>query len=143
MQSPPSYRFGNTVIDAAERRVEVGGRPARLGGRAFVLLLARVERRDRVVSKNELLDIVWPKLVVEENNLQVQVGALRKLLGPHAIATIPGRGYRFAQPLPASRGSRKSVVRHAVRPLRRAVPSRFLRRVAVPFNFIASARLPA
>ena len=62
------------------------------------MLLALVERRDRVVPKNELLDLVWPKLVVEENNLQVQV-ALRKLLGPHAIATIPGRGYRFALPL--------------------------------------------
>ncbi len=99
MESSPRYRFGNTVIDAALRHVEVDGRPAKLGARAFDLLLALVERRDRVVSKNELLDIVWPKLVVEENNLQVQVGALRKLLGPHAIATIPGRGYRFAQPL--------------------------------------------
>ncbi len=99
MQTPRSFRFGDTVIDAAERHVKVGGRPAKLGARAFDLLLALVERRDRVVAKNELLDIVWPKLVVEENNLQVQVGALRKLLGPHAIATIPGRGYRFAQPL--------------------------------------------
>jgi len=99
MQTPPHYRFGDVVIDAAERRVDIGGRPAKLGARAFDLLLALVERRDRVVSKNELLDIVWPKLVVEENNLQVQVAALRKLLGPHAIATIPGRGYRFAHPL--------------------------------------------
>ena len=39
---------------------------------------------------------MWPGLVVEENNLVVQVSALRKLLGPQAIATIPGRGYRFA-----------------------------------------------
>jgi predicted ATPase len=42
-----------------------------------------------------LLDLVWPGLVVEENNLQVQVGTLRKLLGAGAIATLPGRGYRF------------------------------------------------
>ena len=41
------------------------------------------------------MDVVWPKLVVEENNLQVQVLALRKLLGPAAIATVPGRGYRL------------------------------------------------
>jgi len=99
MQKPLHFQFGDFVIDAAERHVKVGGRPAKLGARAFDLLLALVERRDRVVSKNELLDIVWPKLVVEENNLQVQVGTLRKLLGPHAIATIPGRGYRFALPL--------------------------------------------
>ena len=41
------------------------------------------------------MDLVWPGLVVEENNLQVQISALRKLLGSSAIATIPGRGYRF------------------------------------------------
>ncbi len=48
------------------------------------------------VGKAELLDLVWPGLVVEENNLQVQISALRKVLGPAAIATVPGRGYRFA-----------------------------------------------
>ncbi|MGH8797592.1 MAG: ATP-binding protein, partial [Caldimonas sp.] len=52
-----------------------------------------------LVTKNELLDLVWPGLVVEENNLQVQISSLRKLLGPQAIATIPGRGYRFTAAL--------------------------------------------
>jgi len=99
MQTAPRYRFGDTVIDTAERRVDVGGRPAKLGARAFDVLLALVERRDRVVPKNELLDIVWPGLVVEENNLQVQIATLRKLFGPQSIATIPGRGYKFAQAL--------------------------------------------
>ena len=47
------------------------------------------------------MDIVWPKLVVEENNLLVHMVALRKLLGPRAIATIPGRGYRFVMPVDA------------------------------------------
>ena len=51
------------------------------------------------MSKNDLLTLVWPGLVVEENNLQVQVSTLRKLLGPNALATIPGRGYRFALPV--------------------------------------------
>jgi len=74
----------------------VAGRPAALGGRAFDLLLALIEHRDRVVPKTELFDRVWPGLVVEENNLQVQISALRKLLGPAVIVTIPGRGYRFA-----------------------------------------------
>ncbi|MGZ5265454.1 MAG: winged helix-turn-helix domain-containing protein, partial [Caldimonas sp.] len=58
-----------------------------------------VERRDRVVSKSELLDLVWPNVVVEENNLPVHISSLRKLLGAKAIATIPGRGYRFVAPL--------------------------------------------
>ena len=70
----------------AERLLVVDGRPAAIGARAFDVLLALIDHRDRVVSKNELLDIVWPGLVVEENNLQVQIGTLRKLLGPQAPA---------------------------------------------------------
>ncbi len=72
------------------------GRPVALGPRAFDVLLALAERAGQLVTKNELLDLVWPGLVVEENNLQVQISTLRKLLGPQAIATIPGRGYRWA-----------------------------------------------
>jgi predicted ATPase/DNA-binding winged helix-turn-helix (wHTH) protein len=71
------------------------GEPARLGARAFDVLAALIERRERLVSKTELLGVVWPHLVVEENNLQVQISALRKLLGSEVIATIPGRGYKF------------------------------------------------
>ncbi len=65
--------------------------------------LALTERRERIVSKNELLDVVWPGLVVEENNLQVQIWALRKLLGADVIATIPGRGYKFTAVLEGDR----------------------------------------
>jgi len=93
---PEAYRFGPVEIRPRERQVAVDGRPAALGSRAFDVLLALVERRDRMVTKNELLDLAWPGLVVEENNLQAQVSALRRALGPHVIATIPGRGYRFA-----------------------------------------------
>lgn len=53
--------------------------------------MALVERREHIVTKDELLENVWPGLVVEENNLQVQISALRKLLGRDVIATIPGR----------------------------------------------------
>jgi non-specific serine/threonine protein kinase len=90
-----SYRFGDVEVRPAERQVLVDGRPAPVGARAFDVLLALIDHRDRVVSKNELLDMVWPGLVVEENNLQVQVSSLRKVLGPNSVATIPGRGYRF------------------------------------------------
>jgi len=75
--------------------VLVDGEPSSPGARAFDVLMALLNHRERVVSKDELLDTVWPGLVVEENNLQAQVSALRKLLGPQAIVTIPGRGYRF------------------------------------------------
>jgi DNA-binding winged helix-turn-helix (wHTH) protein len=72
------------------------GLPVALGARALDVLLALVERRERLVTKEELLELAWPGLVVEENNLQVQISALRKILGAEAIATIPGRGYSFA-----------------------------------------------
>jgi predicted ATPase/DNA-binding winged helix-turn-helix (wHTH) protein len=93
--SESTYRCGAIEIDAMQRTVSIDGTPAKVGGRAFEVLLTLVERRDRVVPKRELMDLVWPKLVVEEGNLLVHIVTLRKLLGPRAIATIPGRGYRF------------------------------------------------
>jgi predicted ATPase/DNA-binding winged helix-turn-helix (wHTH) protein len=99
MNSPLALRFGRFELQAQHRRLLHDGEPVLVGARAFDLLLALAERRERVVAKTELLDLVWPGLVVEENNLQVQVSTLRKLLGPQAIATIPGRGYRFTAAL--------------------------------------------
>jgi predicted ATPase/DNA-binding winged helix-turn-helix (wHTH) protein len=91
-----SYRFGRVEVRPSQRVVLVDGESTAPGARAFDVLMALLSHRDRVVTKDELLDIVWPGVVVEENNLQAQVSALRKLLGPQAIVTIPGRGYRFA-----------------------------------------------
>src|SRR5262245_46146145 len=82
-------RFGNVQVWPQQRKVCIDGQVAALGGRAFDLLLALIERRDRVVSRNELQDLVWPHRVVEDNNLAVQVLALRKLLGGDAVATVP------------------------------------------------------
>lgn len=91
-----TYRFGRFELNPTTRQLLADGQPVPLGARALDLLLALIERRERLVTKNQLLDLVWPGLVVEENNLQVQISTLRKLLGPQAIATIPGRGYRWA-----------------------------------------------
>src|SRR5258705_10016375 len=101
-----SYRFGTIEVRPAERRVLVDGAPATLGARAFDLLVALIENRERVMSKDELLGLVWPGVVVEENNLQVQVSTLRKILGTTAIATTAGRGYCFTLELtPGSESS--------------------------------------
>ena len=89
------YRIGEVEVRAAERRVLVQGRAHKLGARAFDLLLALIEHRDRMLGKDELLALVWPGVVVEENNITVQISALRKLLGPDAVATVSGRGYQF------------------------------------------------
>src|SRR6185369_5229293 len=93
------YRFGNAELRPDQRTLLVGGKESRIGARAFDLLLTLVEERGRVVAKNELIDRVWPGVVVEENNLQVHISSLRKVLGPQSIATIPGRGYRFTASL--------------------------------------------
>ncbi len=95
-------RFGRFELRPDERRLLMDGEPVSLGARAFDVLLALVERRDRTVPKSELLDLVWPGLVVEENNLPVQVSSLRKILGGQAIATVAALGYRFTLPIAPS-----------------------------------------
>jgi DNA-binding winged helix-turn-helix (wHTH) protein/TolB-like protein len=91
-----SYRFDPFELQPAARVLLLHGAPLPVGGRAFDLLCALVERRHQVVSKTELMDLVWPGRVVEENNLTVQISALRKVLGPSAIVTVAAHGYRFA-----------------------------------------------
>ena len=94
-----SHRFGDFELQPAERRLLANGQPVALGARAFDLLVVLVERAGQLVAKNDLLTLVWPGLIVEENNLQVQISTLRKVLGQSALATIPGRGYRFELPV--------------------------------------------
>lgn len=96
-------RFGRFEIRPAERALLVDGRSAAVGARAFDLLLALAQRRERMVGKQELLDLVWPGVVVEEHNIAAHISSLRKVLGAQVIATVPGRGYQFvAKPDAAS-----------------------------------------
>jgi eukaryotic-like serine/threonine-protein kinase len=88
-------RFGSAEIRPAERQVLIDGQPIVIGARAFDVLNVLITHRERVVGKEELLEAVWPGLVVEENNLQVQISTLRKILGTGAISTITGLGYQF------------------------------------------------
>ncbi len=92
---PLRYGFDGGELHADRRLLIVDGRPVRIGGRAFDVLLGLVERAHRVASKDELYECAWPGMAVEPSNLQVQVWALRKLLGATAIATVARRGYRF------------------------------------------------
>jgi adenylate cyclase len=122
MDAMVERRFGRFVIQPGRRQLLIDGRPAKIGSRAFDILTALVERRQRVVTKDELLDLVWPGISVEESNLQVHVLALRKLLGPDAIATIPGRGYQFTAPLdehptPVSAAALVSLGKTGIEPL--------------------------
>ena len=92
----PAGAAGRFELRTRSREFFDKARPVALGGRAFDLLLALLQRRDRVVPRSELIDAVWPGRVIEENNLSVQVTALRRVLGAELLVTVPGRGYRFA-----------------------------------------------
>jgi predicted ATPase/DNA-binding winged helix-turn-helix (wHTH) protein len=95
-------RVGPFELCPAERRLSMDGRPVDLGSRAFDLLLVLVENAGRLVTKAVLIERVWPRLVVDENNLPAQVASLRRVLGAGAIRTVPRFGYRLDLPVSAT-----------------------------------------
>ncbi|MGH8060829.1 MAG: winged helix-turn-helix domain-containing protein [Pseudoxanthomonas sp.] len=91
-------RFGDYRLDAQARELRaMDGSVVPLNAKAFDALTCLIDNRQRVVGKDELLAVVWPGRVVEENNLTQAISALRRALGNEHryIVTIPGRGYRF------------------------------------------------
>src|SRR5262245_9772884 len=94
---PVTIEFGRFKIVRHRRELLVDGRPVELGGRAFDTLVALIDARGTVLTKDELLSRVWPDRVVEENNLPAQIFTLRKVFGPDRdlIRTVAGRGYQF------------------------------------------------
>lgn len=106
--------FDAYTLHPCERRLRRGGEDVVLGPRAFDLLCELTARAGELVTKDQLLSTVWRGLVVEEANLHVQVSQLRKAIGPGAVATVPGRGYRFTLPVqpaaPPARTRRNSVI---------------------------------
>jgi predicted ATPase/DNA-binding winged helix-turn-helix (wHTH) protein len=94
---PASVGFGRFRVLPHRREMIADGKPIKLGGRAFDILMALIEARGAVVSKDALIRRVWSGRVVEENNLQSHITALRAVLGPDRdlIRTVSGRGYQF------------------------------------------------
>lgn len=96
-----NYDFAGFRLDAAKRQlIGIDGSTIHLPSRAYDVLLYMAERPGEMLEKSALLQAVWPKTVVEENNLTQCIFALRRALGdnvsPHRfIATVPGRGYQF------------------------------------------------
>src|SRR5215471_8483355 len=98
LSDPPAIiEFGHFSILPHRRQLLVEGRPIRLGGRAFDLLLALLEAPGAMVGKDELSSRIWPGRIVEENRLQSEIVALRKAFGAdrQLIRTVAGRGYQF------------------------------------------------
>src|ERR1700743_242789 len=89
-----SGTFGRFQVLPHRRELLAGGQPIKLGGRAFDVLMVLIEAHGSVVSKDALMARVWPNQVVEGNNLEVQIGALRRAFGSERalIRTVTGRG---------------------------------------------------
>jgi predicted ATPase/DNA-binding winged helix-turn-helix (wHTH) protein len=99
--------FGRFLLLPHRRELLAEGRPIKLGGRAFDVLMALIEARGAVVSKHALMARVWPDRIVEENNLQWQISALRAAFGAdrNLIRTVSGRGYQFTAEIDTLYGS--------------------------------------
>jgi len=102
--SERAISFGPFRLLPTQRLLVEDGKPVRLGSRALEILIALVARAGDLVGKDELMARVWPDTVVEEANLKVHVGALRRALGDGAggkryVVTVPGRGYSFVAPV--------------------------------------------
>src|SRR5262245_55273407 len=100
----PRFRFGAFELDTARGVLTRDGTPVSLGNRALSVLQALLRAGGKVVTKNELMAMAWPGMVVEEANLSVQIATLRKVLAtsPEArdwISTASRVGYRFTGPL--------------------------------------------
>ncbi len=97
---PSRYEFGRFRLDAAQKVLFLDGRPLPLTPKATETLVVLVERHGTLVTKDELLRLVWPNAFVEENNLAQNISLLRRTLGEGSggapfIETVPRRGYRF------------------------------------------------
>lgn len=104
MGAPAAFVFGPFRLLVQRRELLLHGIPVTLGQRAIEVLLTLVSCAGQLVTKDEIMTAVWPGVVVEENNLQVHISALRKALGlagdPKSfLLTVAGRGYRFVAPV--------------------------------------------
>ena len=114
-----AFAFGPFRLLAARRELMAHGVPITIGQRAFDILLLLVSRHGQLVTKDELMSVVWPGIVVEENNIQVHVSALRKVLGSAGdgeryLLTVAGRGYRFVAPVECESAAQPNISPDAV-----------------------------
>ena len=98
--TPASIEFGQFRIVPHRCQLLAHGQPIALGGRAFDLLMALIEASGAVVSKDQLLRLVWQGRIVAENRLAGEIVALRKAFGAdrELIRTVAGRGYQETVP---------------------------------------------
>jgi DNA-binding winged helix-turn-helix (wHTH) protein len=106
--TPSEISFGPFRLLPKQFLLLEGDKPVSLGSRALEILIALLERPGELISKQELMDRVWPSVFVEPANLTVHISALRRTLrdgrdGNRFIINIPGRGYKFVATVAAAR----------------------------------------
>ena len=126
-QSQPSYEFGPFSLNAGKRLLLRNGEPVPLAPKVLETLLALIENRERVLTKDELLKQVWGDTIVEEGGLTRNVSVLRKILGEKPddhqyIVTVPARGYRFVAEVRERRPDDESSGAHVPAPPARDGP---------------------
>src|SRR5690349_3319898 len=90
------YSFGSFTLDPAERLLLRDGQPVAVRDKVFETLLQLVRNPGRLLSKEELLEAIWPDAHVSEANLNQSISELRRILGDaRLIETVPKRGFRF------------------------------------------------
>jgi len=114
LPQPDHYEFGEFRIETGKRLLLRNGEPVPLTPKVFDTLLYLVLHTDKLIEKNELMQVIWPDTVVEENNLNQNVSTLRRVLGESRgenryIVTVPGKGYRFVANLEAGREAPKEL----------------------------------
>src|SRR5687767_11108939 len=115
------YEFGPFRLDPAEHILLRDGLAVSLRPKEFAVLLALVEHHGRLMTKDDLLQQVWPGQFVEEGNLNRHISSLRRVLGessdaPQYVETVPKVGYRFVAPVREIRDRSADIVveRHTI-----------------------------
>ena len=115
--SPASeIEFGPFRLMPRERLLTRDGMPVNIGGRALDILITLIKRPGELVGKKELLDEVWPDVIVDDGSLRFNVGSLRKILGDgqdgaRYVTNVPGRGYCFVAPVSQKSRATPAIVR--------------------------------
>lgn len=143
-EAPVEYEFGEFRVAPLERRLcRSDGSLIEISPRLFDALLFFLQRPGQLLDKESLLETLWPGLVVEDNNLNQLVSALRRVLGDDAqasrwIQTVPRRGFRFVGSVVAKRAEAAAAAPPAL-----AVAPESVSLPAVPTEPIAAAAPPA
>ena len=127
-----AYRFGDFELHPRDRLLKQAGAPVPLQPKAFDALLCLIRRAEHLVSKQELINTLWPSVHVSESNLTNTIVYLRKIVGRDTIRTVSKHGYRFELPVAGEPGVARATYERFARAkeltVQRSIESMYLAR---------------